>query len=400
MTDRKLNILQVCDHLGWEGSRMHGVKRLFGWMIPRFDPARFNVSLVSLRRRDLSEETLDALGIDITYLHRSKFDPATLTDLLKVIDRKQVDVLHLHGYGATTFGRLAGAMRRLPTILHEHANLTDTPWFQKAADRALEPYTDIALAVSASTAGFVRGPRQIRPEKVKVVYLGAPLEEFGRARTAEEIAAARAEVGARTGDFAIGTITRLHDSKGNEFLVDAARLVVEQHPQARFFLAGEGPLGPALEARAARLGLGDRFVFLGFQKDVARTLSAFDLSVFPSLWEGTPLTAFEALAMGKPIVSTDADGLLDVLERDATAWIVPRRDAAALARQIGHAITHPGERDAMALRAREAGRQYDIGIFVRKMERLYERLHAVSRPTRRKGILAEDLSFLTTGVPA
>lgn len=104
--------------------------------------------------------------------------------------------------------------------------------------------------------------------------------------------------------------------------------------------------------------------------------------------------------MGKPIVSTDADGLLDVLERDATAWIVPRRDAAALARQIGHAITHPGERDAMALRAREAGRQYDIGIFVRKMERLYERLHAVSRPTRRKGILAEDLSFLTTGVPA
>lgn len=400
MTPRKLNILQVCDHLGWEGSRMHGVKRLFGWMIPRFDPARFNVSLVSLRRRDLSEETLDALGIDITYLHRSKFDPATLTDLLKVIDRKQVHVLHLHGYGATTFGRLAGAMRRLPTILHEHANLTDTPWFQKAADRALEPYTDIALAVSASTAEFVRGPRQVRPEKVKVVYLGAPLEEFGRARNAEEIAAARAEIGAGPGDFVIGTITRLHDSKGNDYLVDAARQVIEQHPNARFFLAGEGPLRQTLEAQAARLGLGDRVVFLGFRKDVARTLSAFDLSVFPSLWEGTPLTAFEALAMGKPIVSTDADGLLDILERDRTAWIVPRRDAGALAGRIGYAITHPDERQAMALRAREAGRQYDIGTFVRKMERLYDRLHAVSRPTRRKGILAEDLSFLTTGVPA
>ena len=66
---------------------MHGVKRLFAWMIPRFDPSRFEVSLVSLRRRDLSEETLDALGVDITYLHKSKFDPATLTALLKVIDR-------------------------------------------------------------------------------------------------------------------------------------------------------------------------------------------------------------------------------------------------------------------------------------------------------------------------
>jgi hypothetical protein len=49
-TPGKLNVLQVCDHLGWEGSRMHGVKRLFGWMIPRFDRERYNVSLVSLRR--------------------------------------------------------------------------------------------------------------------------------------------------------------------------------------------------------------------------------------------------------------------------------------------------------------------------------------------------------------
>ncbi|MGE3345790.1 MAG: glycosyltransferase family 1 protein, partial [Vicinamibacterales bacterium] len=80
---------------------MHGVKRLFAWMIPRFDPARFRVSLVSLRKKDLSEETLDALGIDITYLERGKFDPRTFVDLLRVVDQKRIDVLHLHGYGAT-----------------------------------------------------------------------------------------------------------------------------------------------------------------------------------------------------------------------------------------------------------------------------------------------------------
>src|SRR3954471_2191030 len=90
MSHRPLNVLQICDHLGWEGSRMHGVKRLFGWMIPRFDPSRFRVSLMSLRRKDLSEETLEAQGIDTTYLHRSKFDPMTLPALLRVIDRKQI----------------------------------------------------------------------------------------------------------------------------------------------------------------------------------------------------------------------------------------------------------------------------------------------------------------------
>ena len=172
---------------------MHGVKRLFGWMIPRFDPSRFRVSLLSLRKKDLSEETLESLGIEIRYLQRSKFDPMTLPALLRIVDEQQIDILHLHGYGATTFGRMAGAVRRIPTILHEHANLTDTPWFQKIADRCLEPYTDIAIAVSKSTADFVVGARQIPRSKVKVVYLGVPLEEFTRERTAAEIAEARRE---------------------------------------------------------------------------------------------------------------------------------------------------------------------------------------------------------------
>jgi len=376
---------------------MHGVKRLFSWMIPRFDPAGFNVSLLSLRKRDLSEEPLEALGIDITYLERSKFDPMTLPALLKVVDRQQPDILHMHGYGATTFGRLVAAARGIPTILHEHANLTDTPWFQKIADRLLEPYTDIAMAVSKSTAEFVIRARQIPASKVKVVYLGAPVEEFGRPRSAEEIAAARAELGLRANEFVAGTITRLHDSKGNSYLVDAAARVVAARPGVRFVLVGEGPLRSDLEAQAARLGLGDRFVFAGFQRDAARTLSAFDLTVFPSLWEGTPLTAFEALAAGKPIVATDADGLVDILADGHDAVIVAKANADALAEKIVWLVDRPEERARLSAAAYESGRGYDIGAFVRKMERLYTLLHDTSRATRRQGVLRADLSFLTSG---
>jgi glycosyltransferase involved in cell wall biosynthesis len=397
---RKLNVLQVCDHLGWEGSRMHGVKRLFAWMIPRFDKDRYNVSLVSLRKKDLSEETLDSFGVDITYLHKSKFDPATLPALLKVIDRKQIDILHLHGYGATTFGRLAGGIRRIPTILHEHANLTDTPWFQKVADVCLEPLTDIAIAVSASTAEFVIRARKIPAEKVKIVYLGVPLEEFSRTRSAQEIAAARAELGIAADDVVAGTITRLHDSKGNCYLIDAARRVVDVRPQAKFYLVGEGPLRESLEQQARSLGLGDRFVFAGFARDVARVVSAFDISVFPSLWEGTPLTVFEALAMGQPIVATDADGLADVLTPDREALIVPRRNADALAQAIVRMIDEPATRERLGASAKISGERYDILAFVRKMERLYDLLHRVSRETHRKGAIQSDLSFLDTRSPA
>ena len=391
---RKLNVLQVCDHLGWEGSRMHGVKRLFAWMIPRFDANRYNVALVSLRKKDLSEETLESFGVDITYLHKGKFDPSTLTALLKVIDRKKIDILHLHGYGATTFGRMAGAFRRLPTIVHEHANLTTTPWFQKVADAVLEPSTDIAIAVSKSTADFLIHARQLPPDKVKTVYLGVPLDEFSRERSPQEIAEARQELGVAPGEFAVGTVTRLHDSKGNNYLVDAAALVLKERPKAKFFLVGEGPLLPDLQQQAQALGLGDRFVFHGFAKDVAAVVSAFDLSVFPSLWEGTPLTVFEALAMGKPIVATDADGLLDVLTNDHDAVIVPKRDPRALATAIVRMTDDEALRARLGAEARRTGQQYDIAAFVRKMERLYDILHRVSRPTHRRGVLVADLEFL------
>jgi glycosyltransferase involved in cell wall biosynthesis len=391
---RRLNILHVCDHLGWEGSRMHGVKRLFAWMIPRFDASRYDVSLVSLRKKDLSEETLDALGVDITYLHRGKFDPATYFDLLKVVDRKKIDVLHLHGYGATTFGRLVARARKLPVVLHEHANLTDTPWFQKIADRMLAPHTDIAIAVSESTAEFVVGPRQMPRERTRVVYLGAPLDEFARARSAEERSSIRRELAIHPDEIVMGTVTRLHDSKGNEYLVDAAKIVLGERPQAKFFLFGEGPLREPLEQQAARLGLGDRFIFGGFVKDVARVLAGFDISVFPSLWEGTPLTVFETMAAGKPIVATDADGLLDVLTDEHDALIVPRRDAGALARSIVRLIDDAAERERLAANARATSREYDIASFVRKMERLYDILHARSRATGRRAIFETDISFL------
>ena len=139
---RKLNIVHICDHLGWAGSRMHGVKRLFAWMIPRFDRPRFNVSLISLRKRDLSNDTLESLGIDVTYMHRSKFDPATLPALLKELDRRRADVLHMHGYGATHVRAARGGAARVagdPSRAREPDRHAVVPEDRRPAARARTP---------------------------------------------------------------------------------------------------------------------------------------------------------------------------------------------------------------------------------------------------------------------
>jgi glycosyltransferase involved in cell wall biosynthesis len=392
----RLNVVHICDHLGWEGSRMHGVKRLFAWMIPRFDKSRFNVSLISLRKKDLSADTLEEFGIDVTYMARHKFDPATFPALLKVLRDQRADIVHLHGYGATTFGRMCAWRLGIPAILHEHANHGDTPWFQKIADRLLAPHTDLAIAVSESTGEFTTRARLMPAERTKVVYLGAPLDEFARERSEREIAVARQAMGIAPGTIAIGTITRLMPSKGNQYLIEAAPKVLASHPGVRFFVVGEGELQGELEAQARALQLGDKLVFSGFMRDVAAALSVFDLVVFPSLWEGTPLTVFEALAMGKPIVATDADGLLDVLTDRKDALIVPKADASALAGAIETLLENAALRESLTAEARKTGQRYDIAAFVRKMERLYELLHETSRATGRAGILKQDLGFLAT----
>ena len=391
----RLNVLHVCDHLRGDESPIRAATRFIAWMTPSFHPERVNVSVVSLAKKGPLDAAMESSGIEVTHLHKSPVDPATLTALLKIVDRRQIDLLHLHGQGAATFGRAAAAMRRLPAILHEHATPATSSWFQRLADRALAPFTDMALAGSRGAASFVSDVRFVPPARVKVVYPGVPLDEFGASRTAGDIEEARRELGIGRDDFAIGTLTRLDEAAGTAHLVEAARLVIDARPQAKFLLVGDGPLRPALESQARRLGLAECCVFVGSVADDARALAAFDLSVYPSLGEDTPLTIVEALAAGTPIIATDADGVLEIVTDGHDARIVPRRDAKALADRIVAMMDDPGERARLAAHARATGSRYDIRNVTGQMEELYERLHATSRTTHRRGILETDLSFLT-----
>ena len=184
--------------------------------------------------------------------------------------------------------------------------------------------------------------------------------------------AIRESLGIGPGDTVIGHVGRFCEPKNHDFFVDVAAKVVKQQPAVRFLLVGDGPLRSSIAQKVAAMGLANRFVFAGLRSDVAQLmLGAIDVLLFPSLWEGLPMTMIESQAAGLPCVasravpeeSVAAPGLirrLDLEER-AAVWAQVVLDVA-LGR---HTISQP---EALALVEKS---RFNVGSSVAALERIY-----------------------------
>ena len=371
----RTSVLHVCDKFGVAGSSIHGVSRLFSWWFRRFDPARFDVSLVGLKREEPASRLLIDEGIAVHHLNRGRFDPRIVSDLVSLARARDARILHVHGYAAADFGRLAARRAGAALVLHEHFADPRMPAYQGLADRLLSGLTDRAIAVSGSTRDFLVRERHVPAARVRLIWNGAPLEEFATAPPGAR-ESLRAAWGLGPDALAIGTIGRLSEQKGQRDLLDAAARVVRSDPRARFVLVGDGDLRPALEAQARALGLGDRLLFAGHRTDVPAVLAALDLVCISSTYEGTPLALFEAMAAGRAIVSTAVDGCREVLEDGRTALLTPPRDPAALATALDRVLADDVLRGRLGAAASIESRRYDIAECVRQIEALYDEVLA------------------------
>ena len=132
----------------------------------------------------------------------------------------------------------------------------------------------------------------------------------------------------------VGNVAALVPHKGQRHLIEAAALVVQKVPDARFVIAGEGELRPQLERLIKERHL-EKHVFLaGFRPDVLSVHKAFDIFVMSSVTEGLGTSLLDAMACGKPIVATTAGGMPEVVTEGENGLLVPPRDADALAAAI------------------------------------------------------------------
>jgi glycosyltransferase involved in cell wall biosynthesis len=228
---------------------VHGVTRCLALWVPRYDPTRFQASVCNIRGRDPGVDHLEALGVPVAQLGRGRLDARAIGDLRTLVRRDGVHLLHLHGYGATNFGRIVGRMLGIPAVVHEHFIDPRVPPYQRAADRLLAGLTSWGFAVSEAVRAFMVAQRSMPAARLEVVPNGAPLDPFAQAarRGSDEAAAVRRSLGVPVDEPVVAIVGRLAPIKDHDLFLRAAALVVSRIPRVSFVIVGEGVAAAAEE---------------------------------------------------------------------------------------------------------------------------------------------------------
>jgi glycosyltransferase involved in cell wall biosynthesis len=220
------------------------------------------------------------------------------------------DVVHSHvHFFSGAILRWADAEGVSVRIAHSHTSQDDKPntlarrfyrWLMKSwTDR----YATHGLAASQLAAAQLFGGDWQRDRRIQVVHCGIDLHPFEEPVAREEV---RAELGIPLNATVVGHVGRFVPAKNHRFLLEIADEIAKRRPDIHFLLVGDGPLRPDIEARAGAMGFNGNMHFAGSRTDVPRLMcGGMDVFVFPSVWEGLPITLIEAQAAGLPCIVSD-----------------------------------------------------------------------------------------------
>jgi glycosyltransferase involved in cell wall biosynthesis len=293
--------------------------------------------------------------------------PALTRDLRRA--RPSVFHAHLSWPLAAKYGLVAAVLARVPAIvatvhLFPEFRLDRSTYIQ---ERLLARGVDRYIAVSQDVAKRLVQTFRWPPQKIEVIHNAVQSERFQRPADPR----LRRQLTGGTKSSVCFTAARLDPQKGLDVLLQAAARV----PEARFALAGEGPERSRLESQAAALGLGDRMLFLGHRTDIPELLAASDVFVLPSLYECSPLAVLEAMAAGKPVVTSAIGGTDELVVDGASGLLLRPGDADALAFTLRRVLGDPPLRARLGAAARDrAVALFSAPVAAERVTRLYEEL--------------------------
>lgn len=353
-----------------------GAERLLTTAIPHIDRNAFDYEVAYCLRHnnDLVPEFKSA-DIPVFCLDlKTSLDPRGPYRLFRLLRNRKPQILHLHLPYSGILGRVIGRLAGVRGIVYtEHSVMEMYHPLTRLLNILTYPLSRTTIAVSEEVQRSIIKHRITSRNKFLVIRNGVDLNcgstSGGYPDKTKEV------LGIPANHKVVGNVAHIRPEKGHDYLVRAAKIVLDRCPDVTFVIVGRENINGEinrLEELTAGLGIRKRVIFTGFRQDVFNIMRIFDLFVLSSLYEGLPLALLEAMSMGKPAVATQVGGIPEVIKDGLNGFLVPPRNPEALAEKIIQILQDHVLHSKMSQNAYQVVRKrFGIQEMVKRVEQVY-----------------------------
>ncbi|MDQ7782470.1 MAG: glycosyltransferase family 4 protein [Desulfomonilaceae bacterium] len=351
MTSTRIRLALLLQDLEFGGTQRYAIN-----LLKHLDRTRFDPELWVLRGGDDMVPLAEATGTKIVRFTEGPYPgPTAVYRLLLHLVSSRPQILYTLTVVPNIWGRIFGTLTRVPVVIASLRNRVAGQY-----DRWLWRLCDRMVVNAESLRDLLAKDFAVDRNRIDVIPNGVDTDYF------------TPDLPQRSTHPSLIYVGRLVEQKDPLTLLKAFRLVVDDLPQARLVMVGNGDLRPAIDEFVRSHSLGSRVQVLNGTKDIRRYLQKSWAFVLPSVFEGSPNVVIEAMACGLPIVSTRVDGVPELVRDYETGFMVEPQNAEALAEAMIKVLSDDEKCRAMGSRAREkAAAEFSIETMARMTEQVF-----------------------------
>ncbi len=314
-----------------------GAERALVELVTRLDPGQFEPVVFCLAKRGALADVLEQANVRVVCLGANwAWDVGVVFRLAKALRKFRPAILQTWLYHANIIGRFAGRFAGVPIIVSGIRVAEKRARRRLWAERLTQFLVDAHVCVSRDVATFSTTRGGLKSSRVRIIPNGVNFPRFANAEPADlsDLALPRdAKI--------LLCVGRLDPQKDPLWLLEVFPALQKQIPAVQLVFVGQGPLEAALKNAIDRENLASSAHLLGWRADVPQLLKAADVLVLPSRWEGMPNIVLEALASGTPVVSTEVEGISELVIPGETGYIIPSRNTEAFVQALVELLQNP-----------------------------------------------------------
>ncbi len=355
------------------GGEIGGAEQHVLTLLNALDQTRFTPHLICLTHGPFAALVRETNISTRTLPMHFPLDLTPLPSLVRWARQKGINLIHTHGSRANLLGRLGARWLGVPSITTVHSSLAHdyiSPWSARMAlalDHLTLPLTSGIITVSEYLAEevAVRGGRNL-----ETIYNGQAPIAYADLSSSRHQFRLQWEIPADA--LVVGTIGRLHPTKGHTAFIKAATQLHLKFPNLHLLLIGDGPLRQDLESELKQSTI--PHTLTGYLPQAYKALPAMDLFVLPSVSEGMGLVLLEAMQAGVPIVASAVGGIPEVVRAGKDGLLVPPGDVEGFSAACSKIIDNPDLAKSLVLSGLSRWPKFSIDSMVKETEQVYTRI--------------------------